>query len=262
MVFESAVEVIKRGALTQDVLERIFAGNLGAARVRNFWTPDECAGALQSIDLTLFEQYNPGHYSSRAFRIGPSLNEHRLSGAVSERYWQSVDEGWDLWRRCMPDARLHDDFLAKLTALWDGPVRPATSGGRSMYWGLVRRMADGTMVHWDDVRTEFPVPIFDDVLVGQITVNIFLRAPQQGGELNVWSRARELAHETARIGYGYHRDKVVPEEPDVCVRPEVGDAIFFSSCNYHSVKKVRKGDRVAFTLFLGAGEDGTLLLWS
>jgi 2OG-Fe(II) oxygenase superfamily len=258
MAFESAVEVVEPGRLTRGTLDRIFAGRLGAARVRGFWPADQCAKALRSIDLTLFERYNPGHYSTQAFRIGPSLNDHRLSGTISERYWPTAD----LWRRRMSAAGLHDAFLQQITAAWGGPVRAATSDGRTAYWGIVRRMADGTMVHWDDVRTEFPEPIFDDVPTGQITVNVFLAAPQEGGELSVWSRPREAAHENARTGYGYRREDVVPEPPEVCARPEAGDAIFFSSCNYHAVTAVRRGDRVAFSLFMGPGHDGTLMLWS
>jgi hypothetical protein len=122
-------------------------------------------------------------------------------------------------------------------------------------------MAEGTMVHWDDVRTEFPAPVFDDILTGQISANIFLRAPVNGGELLVWSQSRQAADENARIGYGYRRE-IVPEEPEVCIKPAVGDAIFFSSSHYHAVNEVRQGDRVAFSVFIGECEDGTLVLWS
>lgn len=262
MTFETSVEVVAPGAPIADNLRRLADGRLGALHIENFWNHAECDDAVRRISFELFEEYSPRHYQSQAFRIGPSLNEHRLSGKVTSHYWEAVDTGWKLWHSGMPEVRLHEDFLRAMRQAWEGAVRPATSEGRSTYWGIIRRMNAGTLVHWDDIRTEFPTPIFDDPLLGQISVNVFLKAPEEGGWLSVWSTAREPAHEQARTGYGYQRERVVPEEPEVRIWPRLGDAVFFSPCNYHAVDPVIHGDRVAFSLFLGIAAGGDLLLWA
>jgi 2OG-Fe(II) oxygenase superfamily len=262
VAFQQTVEVREVERFGGEDLRRIAEGRLGALVIPGFLSDPECQRILANVDSERFQQYSPRHYSTLALRIGPSLNEHRLLGKVATNYWDAVEESWDLLRRSPLSLTLHDRFMDLLRQAWEGGVREARHEGRSAYWGIMRRMEKGTLVHWDDLRSEFPTAIFGDMYGGQISVNVFLEAPEDGGRLCVWSTPREEWHEKARVQYGYDRALVVPEEPDVYVMPKTGDAVFFGSFNYHAVESVRSGNRVAFSLFMGISADGELLLWS
>jgi hypothetical protein len=241
-----------------DVIE----GSLGALRLENFLSPADCLSFVQALNPALFEQYDPDYYQTEAFRIGPSLNEYRFDPSSIDEYSTAAGKAWRIWRDSMFPVDLHSIFRTNMERVWKGRLRGAACCGKPAYWGMIRRMTAGTLVHWDDVREEFSSPVLGENLSGQASVNVFLEAPAAGGELLVWSRARHSSDEAARIGYGYDRTRVVPEPPDLTLRPRTGDAVIFSPLKYHLVEPVTKGDRLVFSVFMAIAEDGDLVVWS
>ncbi|WP_305787943.1 2OG-Fe(II) oxygenase [Symbioplanes lichenis] len=247
---------------TADDIARVVDGSLGALRLTDFLSAEDCRSVVAALNPAMFDQYDPEYYRTEAFRIGPSLNEHRFGSPGPDDYAAAAEKAWRWWGDGTVPIDLHAVFRAKLEHVWGGRSHAATFRGRPAYWGMIRRMAAGTLVHWDDVREEFGGPVLGEDLSRQLSVNVFLEGPGEGGELLVWSRRREPDHEAARISYGYDRDRVVPGDPDVILRPRTGDAVIFSPVNYHLVEPVAVGDRLVFSLFMAVAGDGDLVLWS
>ncbi|WP_242910577.1 2OG-Fe(II) oxygenase [Actinomadura terrae] len=242
-----------------DDISDVVHGSLGALRMEDFFSHADCRSFVSALSPTMFEQYDPDYYQTEAFRIGPSLTEHRSS---IEEYPPAAEKAWQTWHDGAFPVDLHSIFRSKVQRIWNGRLRGASCRGKPAFWGMIRRMAAGTLVHWDDIREEFPGYVLDEALSDQISVNVFLEGPAEGGELLVWSRARHSSDEAARISYGYDRARVVPEPPDVTLLPRTGDAVMFSPLKYHLVEPVTKGDRLVFSVFMAIAEDGDLVVWA
>lgn len=240
----------------------VVQGSLGALRVANFLPLADCLSFVSVLDPAMFEQYDPDYYQTEAFRIGPSLNEHRFDSSNLDEYLAAADQAWQAWRDGVFPVDLHSIFRSNMERIWKGRLRGASCRGTPAYWGMIRRMTAGTLVHWDDIREEFSSPVLGENLSGQVSVNVFLEGPIEGGELLVWSRDRHPSDEAARISYGYDRTRVVPEAPDVTLLPRTGDAVVFSPLKYHLVQPVTNGDRLVFSVFMAIAESGDLVVWS
>lgn len=252
-----AVETTDR--LTVGMIEQLFEDRIGAVVVPDFvpmWSCQETMVWLSGIEMG---RYDSERYESDAYRLGPTLNEHRAGGCLSPDYWATAEAVRDMWAlRSSPSSirRIVADRLASLA----GVVRPATTGGRELFWGIIREISKGTLIHWDDVRREFPPLFLDDPPVEQLALNIFLSVPENGGETLIWRHRWHERDERHRIGFGY-RDDVVGSEVPLRVTPRAGDGVIFDSRRYHGVRTGRGGRRIAFATFLGTGDD-RITLWS
>ena len=129
-----------------------------------------------------------------------------------------------------------------------------------MYWGIIREMNKGTLIHWDDISLEFPQRPFDTPTGSQLALNVFASAPLSGGSLTVWDQRWNPADEEHRLGFGYE-SAVIQSDVRVSVNPAAGDAILFDPRNYHTVTSGTEGRRISFSTFMGVS-DTTLWLWS
>ncbi|MER8005194.1 2OG-Fe(II) oxygenase [Streptomyces sp. NPDC094149] len=256
MSFGMAVSKI----LTRNLLQGLMNRQYGALRIEDFLSPDRCTDLLAEDMNAQFERYDPIRYASEAYRIGPTLNEHRVAHGVSDEYWEHAAAAHAFWSaeaRCFVP---HTWIAAKLSGFLGMAVRPATIRGKDMYWGIIREMNKGTLTHWDDISIEFSKGPFDFPAGSQLALNIFAAAPESGGSLTVWDQGWRSADEKYRMGFGY-ASEVIRSDTHVSVKPAVGDAIIFDPRNYHAVTPVTTGRRLSFSTFLGLS-DKTLWLWS
>lgn len=243
------------------LLLALACGTVGAVRVPRFLEPRLCQETIDSFPTYLYGQYDPDYYHSVAYRFGPTLNEYRGAEGLRSVYWEQA-------RRARSVAEAHNALTVvraatfdRLQHAWPGGVRPATATGRELFWGIVREINDGALVHWDDVTREHSPDLLDVSPVTQLALNVFLSFPNQGGETLVWRRQWSQADEVHRTGFGYSR-VLVEGDPCTAVRARVGDAVIFNSRNYHAVEPSGGGRRVAFASFLGIDSIDDLLLWS
>lgn len=122
--------------------------------------------------------------------------------------------------------------------------------------GTIRESNGGLRAHFDDVAREFPRGLFDQRLVAQLAINVYLMMPPAGRETTVWHRSWEPAEEASRIGFGYDSE-VVAGRQSVTVRPEPGDALVFNPRSHPSVAGGQNGPRVPVAMFIGLTTAGT-----
>jgi len=238
------------------------AGTSAAVRIPAMLTPDACTAALTALDRLPVGEYDPQRVPTRILRFGPALNDHRMPDGTlaAARYWHAADTA----RRSWAAAALRPDpvavALGALGTAWGAAVLPATIDGRPVFGGTVREIRDGALVHCDEVVREYPRPVFDQPVIAQLAFNLWVAAPESGGETTIWRRRWQPSDEAHRDAYGYH-PSVVGDAQSVTLRPGLGDALLFNPANMHAVAP-SAGRRVAFAFFLGLTTTGQLIAWS
>jgi hypothetical protein len=255
-----AFELSVVSRLSKELLLAVASREIGALRVPSFIDPHTSEAVLTAIGDSLLERYDPENYESAAYRFGPTLNEHRQDGTIRSSYWDRAEEARATWNERLKHAQLREECLDKLSSAWDGLVEPATVSGLALFWGIIREISNGTLVHWDDVTLEFPDGIFDRPPTAQLALNVFLSVSTEGGETLIWPRQWSPSDEAYRVGFGY-RSAVMGNQRALSIKASSEDAILFNPSNYHAVNRGWGGRRIAFAAFVGVCDD-RLVLWS
>ena len=250
-------------AFTDRHLTALITGTLAAIRVPNFLTTNGCSAALAAADALPQNDYDPERVPTRIARFGPALNDYRQADNTldADRYWASAETA----RRTWTAAKLRPDpvaiALARLGAAWGQALAPATIGGRAVFGGTLREINNGALIHYDEVAREFPGGIFDQQIVAQLAFNLWIAAPEHGGETTVWRRRWQPADENLRDAYGY-LPPVTYGAQQISLMPHTGDALIFNPTNFHAVAANPCQRRVAFAFFLALTSTGQLIYWS
>lgn len=256
------LDVTSRDALCAADLVHLASGTSAAVQVPEFIDRETCAAATRALDRLPLSTYDPERVPTQILRFGPAVNDYRTTAGEldADRYWPAADRARLDWN----DACMRPDVLgytlARLGTLWGDVVSPATIGGRPVFGGTARETLTGTLIHYDSVAREHPHGLFDQLVVAQLAVNVWVRAPHKGGETAIWRRRWEPRDDHHRDAYGY-----TPEVIDGCqhvtVEPAVGDLLLFNAANLHAAQPCT-GKRTAIAFFLGITAAGRLIHWS
>jgi hypothetical protein len=102
----------------------------------------------------------------------------------------------------------------------------------------------------------------------QLSWNLYLTTPEQGGAVQIWNRRwceeDERAYRYDRATKKGYRPEVVGGRPSVVIPPLVGRFVIFNALYYHTVLDVTgEKPRLAMSSFVGvADENSPLVLWS
>ncbi|ALC29381.1 MULTISPECIES: 2OG-Fe(II)-dependent halogenase WelO5 family protein [Streptomyces] len=247
--------------LTRDHILRLAVGVLGAVRIRGFSSPEECAAIMEGLDQREFGEYDQNLIFPPIAKIGPAAYDYYGAHTLTDAYWEDADEARRLRSKLYGGNDPMDVAVARVARAWGGEVEPARSRGREMFAGMIREIANGAKLHFDEIVREFP-GIVDETPASFLTLNWYLSMPEEGGETRVYRRRWRPADEVYRDGYGYD-EKVVEDEPVAVARPQTGDVVIFDSRNLHAVNAIGgEGRRVSLSFFLGVTGRGPLQIWS
>jgi len=259
-------QVVVRDQVRLTDLRDIIDGKVLAVRIPGWYT------ATQSRQLTRRLLRHPGfsRYSIApdvgVQRVGYSYFETRADAERLEHYFdQSVATIQEIRRVCAPLLIPIDRLRLELDEQWPGGAGLAMLGGRKMFVGTSRLFEDGHSLppHQDVLARETD----DEVarrLLAQMTVNVYLRTPSEGGELEIWDFIPNEA-EAAELYSGDYdfldTGKLPPSA--ALIRPGVGELILMLSNRIHAVRASRGGPRVSMSCFVGStGEAERLVLWN
>ena len=95
----------------------------------------------------------------------------------------------------------------------------------------------------------------------QLAWNLYLRVPENGGELLLWDKQWNSEDDIYQVkdNYYYH-DDVVQDAEMLRVKVYPGEVIIINSRNFHAVSQV--DDRLAFGSFISVFNNKKLRLWS
>lgn len=251
------------GGFTERHLAHLIAATSAAVTIPRFLTEQTCADALAALDRLPTAAYDLDRVPTPIVRFGPSLNDYRTAagGLDADRYWRDAEAARVSWQR----ARLRPDpvalSLARLGTAWGSAISPATIGGRPVFAGTLREINEGTLLHYDDVRREFPCRLFDQETVAQLAFNVWAAVPETGGSTTLWRHRWDPADEQHRYSYGY-RPKAVEHCQQVSLRPQLGGALLFNPAHFHEVQANPGQRRIALAFFLALTTTGQLITWS
>ncbi|MQS14929.1 proline hydroxylase [Streptomyces kaniharaensis] len=248
-------------ALTRDHLVRLAAGTVGAVRIRNFGSPQECASVLHGLDTCPMGSYDEEIVVPRIPKLGPAAYDHYDAHGLGEAYWRDAEESEHHRSTLLDGADPLDLAVDRIRRAWGGGMTPATCRGRAMYAGMIRETTGGMKMHWDEIARELPGAL-DEPVIAQLGFNWYLSMPEGGGATKIFRRRWLPGDEQWRDGYGY-AEEIAEHEPSVLVRPEAGDAVLFDPRNFHAVRgNEGPGRRVAISFFMGVTASGSLVYWS
>ncbi|MFI7638480.1 hypothetical protein [Nonomuraea sp. NPDC049400] len=241
-------------------LQRLADCEVAGVHIRGALSPEMCAVVCAAVARQRFDDYDIERYRLPAARLGPSLNEARENGGIDAGYWRRSEDALGFWRGDPDCERVRSSCADLLRQAWPGDIGPARAGGRPLYWGIVRELSHGAVVHCDDVVFEYGRALFEQPPVVQLGFNLFIAAPRAGGETVIWQKRRSPADERHRVGVGYD-PAVVAECPSAVIKPNAGDVVIFDSRNLHAVRP-GDGRRITVSFFVGITDNGDLILWS
>ncbi|WP_425259084.1 cyclic nucleotide-binding domain-containing protein [Rubrivivax sp. RP6-9] len=259
-------QVVVRDAIHLSDLRDIIDGRVLAVRVPGWYTSRQC----QQLCRKLLRHPGFSRYSIApdvgVQRVGYSYFETRGDAERLEHYFdQAVPTIAEIRRVCAPLLIPIDRLRLELDEHWPGGAGLASLGGRKMFVGTSRLFEDGHSLppHQDILARETT----DEVatrLLAQMTVNVYLRTPRGGGELEIW----DLIPNEAQVAELYTGDydfldstKLPPSA--ALIKPGVGELVLMLSNRVHAVRASSGGPRVSMSCFVGStGEPERLVLWN
>lgn len=255
---EVTFDVADADRLEPEHIYRLAAGLVAAVRVREFFTPAQCAQIMAALEGSVQGTYG-SQGAPKILKIGPSAYD--IFSLHEDAYWPEAARASKLRSRLLGGDDPFAVAIRKVADMWGGPVRPARRGDRDMFAGLIREINQGAIMHFDEIVCEMP-GVIEELPVAQLAFNVHLSVPEHGGETRVFRKRWRPDDERFKDGYGYVPE-VVGDEPQAQVRGDVGDAVLFDSRNYHMVETTQgNGRRVALAFFLGLTGAGELVTWS
>lgn len=262
--FDPRFTVVDAPAFSREQIERLASGDLAACRVRHFFPPDTIDDIVRQLHRLPTVDYYPVRRGMT--RFGPALNDYRHPGGGLDagRYWHDTAIALSQWRSIAMGLHPTQLCLDILGDAWGKALIPATIGGRPAFVGMMREINAGTLIHYDNIHLEYPGGLFDQEIVAQLTFNVWLMVPSNGGATSVWRHRWNPADDAHRYRYGYE-PVVVENCQEVKVTPELGDGLLFNPNNFHTVWPNGAGEgarRITLTFFLGLTPASDLIVWS
>jgi CRP-like cAMP-binding protein len=259
-------QVVVRDEIHLSDLRDIIDGRVLAVRVPGWYTSRQC----QQLCRRLLRHPGFSRYSIApdvgVQRVGYSYFETRGDAERLDHYFdQAVPTIAEIRRVCAPLLIPIDRLRLELDEHWPGGAGLASLGGRKMFVGTSRLFEDGHSLppHQDILARETS----DEVatrLLAQMTVNVYLRTPRGGGELEIWDLIpnEEQVAELYTGDYDFLDTSKLPPSA-VLIKPGVGELILMLSSRVHAVRASSGGPRVSMSCFVGStGESERLVLWN
>lgn len=245
-------------------LLKLIEGEILAIRCPVFCPPDTCAkltAAVQAHKLFGFYTDNPG-----AGRLGVGVYEILTWEDLVESYLSSSSQVMNALR-LGKNSSPADKFMAELALAWPAGIRVPTLKGFIMRPSTARLMnANGPAVlPHDDFQGQYArqLPWAADQK-GQLGANIYISVPETGGQLELWcQQLSKEQYDLCRFNRSYGLDRKQLPEPDLTLKPKLGELILINTRKLHAIRGVGKGERCTISSFCGfVSLNDPLLIWS
>ena len=146
-----------------------------------------------------------------------------------------------------------DRLRILLDDMWSEGANLLSIDGQKCFVGVCRYLTPGVDLepHIDSLEWTLPSGI-GWKLKYQLSVNIYLQIPEMGGELEIWNiipSNEEYQKLKGSRHYGINRVDI--NNPDVVIKPTLGELIFLNPRFIHAVRPVQKIERITLSAFIG-----------
>jgi hypothetical protein len=261
--FKHAVLELEETSLRTEHLLDLCRGDTLAIRIPEFASP----AVIRRAEARLFAHPERGAlgHATEFTRLGIAYAEVR-SDEVRRAYHQHALANIQRVRTLFGElASPIDRFRTLLDDVWPEGARLLSVGGQKCFVGVCRYLTPGVALepHIDNLEWTLPKDA-EATLCHQLSANVYLQVPPDGGELELWNiapGADEYASLQGDRHYGISRKKI--RAPDVVIKPANGDLILLNPRFIHAVRPVLDKDRVTLSAFIGVtSETEPLVYWS
>lgn len=255
--------------ITQESLLQLTTGEAIAIVVRGYSSAEQCEQAVERLFAdTRYKEYDnlPGVHmwglnSSESLPDPDRKKKYFADAMPTVRALRSI------WA---PHLSPIDRLRLELQESWPAGANLKYFDGQGLFVGQARVFGErGALPHQDYMPWELASLRGDagqaSGIQAQLTANIYLQAPDRGGEVQLWSVGYDHAEYV-----GLREQPGVPgldrariPEPTVQITPEPGMLLIFHATRLHAVLPSEGRPRVALSCFIGVrGEDESLTYWS
>jgi len=254
---------ISADALEPQLIQDLLAHRIYGIRIPGFCSPQGLAAARAE----LFDHPQRGALGhAREFtRLGIAYAEVK-SDEIRSAYHDAARANIQRVRSAFsPYLSPIDEFRLRLDEVWPRGAHLLDVDGQKCFTGVCRYQEPGVDLcpHIDKLEWSLPAHLQVNLLA-QLSVNIYLQVPDQGGELEVWDiRPSPPEYQALKRErhYGIDRDHLPPA--DFSTRPQDGDLIIINPRFIHAVRPVHRSPRITLSSFIGYfGEQSPLIFWS
>jgi len=258
--------VLVRDQIYLDDVIGLLDGSILAVRIPGWYAES------QSRRLCKYLLRHPGfsRYSIAADvgvqRIGYSYFETQGHQRRLDRYFaMAASTIKEVRNVCNPYLTPIDRLRLELDEVWPSGAGVASMDGKKMFAGVVRLFEDGHCLNpHQDVLSRETTHALAASLTAQLTANIYLRVPREGGELEVWNwvPTDEEAKQLYDGRYDFF-DRAKLPAPAAAIRPCTGELVLMLSSRIHAVRLSQGGPRISMSCFIGhRSPDERLLMWN
>lgn len=256
------IQTDKKG-LSHDHLLALATGDVVAIQLKDF-CHSSALGRLRAALLQSKER-GPLTQAKEFGRLGIAFSETNDATSRS-RYHREASCGIRRIREiAMPFFSPIDELRLLLDERWRWGANLLQLGGEKCFVGICRYQDPKVDLKPHTDRLERNLPIgYRGVLWNQLSANVYLSVPSQGGELEFWDlepQEEEYDQLKGDKPYGIDREKLPP--PEVFIKPGIGDLVLLNPRKVHAVRPGRRISRVTLSMFIGfLGDDQPLVYWS
>lgn len=256
--------ILKTSSLTYPDLKKLLNNEVMAISIENFTSVDVCKEVADKILNN--QKYKYYDYAQNVVgRYGMSFSEGVSEAKRNEYYSQSLPTVTEIRSFFSPYLAPLDQLRLRLDEICpSGAKLEQIEENKTMFVGLCRVIDPDKIVlpHQDDIRWDHDLDIVAN-LISQLAVNIYLKVPEVGGELELWDYGFETKEEYLRQADGsYGIAKVKLLSPVVQMTPKVGELIIFNPRNLHCILPGNES-RMSQSCFLGyRGDNSPITYWS
>lgn len=255
--------IVCENGLTIEAIRLLVFGKTLIVRVGGFVDPAICPLIADGLQKAGYDDYLN---APMVGRIGMSFFETGDKPEIVQHYFDTAVSNIEKLRTaCAPYQCPMDIFRCVIDETWPNGAHLQTLSGQKMFAGLSRNMRPATplLAHHDMFARLAPHALEANNLLAQLAVNVYIDIPEIGGELIMWRDEISDSEFLARRGSKYGMDLEPLGEPDITVKPEVGELILFNARKLHAVAAGEGSDRLTVSCFLGyRGESQPLTIWS
>jgi len=246
--------------LSIENIEDLFNNRVGAIRIKNFLTEEECLQIekdIHTVGVDFYENVFPP-----IGKIGITQFEH--IGKSKIEYFDKTD----LIKVKTSKIKLHEIVLNKVISLFNfdnyksAGLAIEKEISRKYFAGLIR-FINIALLHrdfgkYDGIGWEI------EKVEKQLAWNIFIKSASNGGEGQVFKRFWEPKDDELKIENSYGYDECLVDKCESLIyTPAVGDLVFFNSRNLHKVLQCEtNGERITMSSFIGKTKENEIVFWS
>ncbi|MCI4671962.1 MAG: 2OG-Fe(II) oxygenase [Bacteroidia bacterium] len=260
----------ERPYLFSEDLDALIQGKILALRINPFISKEIIN---ETMNRLMFHEHQIHHYSMAedvgVKRLGMTIFETENKQEKLREYHKLARNSAERLRAITaPTVNPLDLLRLRLMEAWRWGLKVEWALGEPMNPGIVRYFeqgdSDGLPPHQDLLSRDLPNNHRAKEVEVQLAANIFIKVPQEGGEIEIWDHEPNLVQFEAlkEERYDFIDREKIPGE-GIKIKPQEGELMLFRSSCVHAVLPSKSSTRIAYSCSVGYfGMGKSLSVWA